>query len=242
MTTGRSGSGGHQDDEPQPGAETLAFGPTGADHPSAPPPGPDGEAGVGHAGTTDGVDTWFTEPDEPAEPAPTWLSHRWDQWKAVDRDRRLVAVLCGVAVVALVVALVGLVTDDQQPPVELPAVESHGLDHDQAACFDYARTENRLVARVSDDALDDPESGELIAPLNAEVDALDSIASRYPEADYQLISAFAAVADASAAILEIEADIDFDAALEARETALEDADRACADVGGFDVDELAPVG
>jgi len=244
MTTGRTGSGSHHDDAQRPAAETMAFGPSGSDRPD-PPAGPAREpvpAGSPDRSADEGVDTWFTEPDEPAEPEPTWLSRRWEQWTALDRERRLVAVLCGVAVVALVVALVGLVTDDPEPPVQLPAVESHGLDPDQAACFDYARIEDRLVARVSDDSLGDPDSGDLIAPLNAEVDALDSIASRYPEADYVLISAFAAVADSSAAILEIEAAFEFDAAMEARETALEGAAEACADVGDFDVDELAPTG
>jgi hypothetical protein len=241
MTTGRGGSGAQGDDlPPRAGAETLAFG-SGEQEVTAVAPRVGGDRGEASGGEREAVDAWYTEPgDEPASDQPSWLSSRWEQWRALDRERRLVVVLAVVAGLALVVAVAALATDDGAPPVELPAVESHGLDEDQAACFDFARTQSRLDALVSD--LDISESDDFLGPLSDEVEALDTLPSRYPEADYRLVAAFSAVADASATLVETDEVFTVGGSIELRQTAVEDAVELCREVAGFDVEELEPTG
>jgi hypothetical protein len=197
----------------------------------------------------DEVDAWFTEPDGAGDDGgdagarrsdPTWLSTRWSAWKAQDRDRRTIIVLIAVAIGALLVALIAVTSRSSTTAVQLPAVESHGLDHDQAACLAYGLIEQRFTVRLGSAGFDAVDPSEISGELSQEIQALDNLAANHPEADYQLITAFAAVANAGTVLDDVDGFARYQTAVAERADAVEAAARACDQVAGFDVDELEP--
>jgi len=154
---------------------------------------------------------------------------------------RLVRVLAAVAAVAAV--LVAVITWTGRPgptPDAPPALESHGLDADQAACLGFG-----LVMRRSD-ALQvtlglgryqglDPD---VLPPLTEEVSDLDDLAAGHPGADPRLIRAFDLVADNGAAVLDYDDQFDYRTSVTNRSGAASIAGEACLDVAEFDVRTL----
>lgn len=226
-------------ERPSHGTETMSFGRgRGAGAEPANDPGPE----ESRPAPTGEVDAWYTEPDRATEQStdPSWLSTKWQQWKGLDRDRRTIIVLIAVALAAVIVAVVGVASRDDQAAIELPAVESHGLDPDEAACFAYGLIEKRFDVRLGQEGFDTPDPTEVLGPLNQEIQALDELAADHPEADYRLITAFAAVADAGTALTDIDGFAPFPSLVAERADAVEAAVAACDDVAGFDVNELEP--
>jgi len=224
-------------DHPTSVADTVSFG--SGTGPEQPVPMPDVDEPARRPGE---VDAWYSEPDPEAEKEqrPTWWASRWQGWQTLDRDRRVVIVLVVVAVLALLVALVGMVSRDDNAAIELPAVESHGLNPDEAACFAFGLIENRFDVRLGPEGFDTPDPTILSGPINQEILAIDDLPANHPEADYQLITAFAAVADAATVLSDAEGFADFRSAIADRADAVASAEDACNEVAGFDVTVLEP--
>lgn len=226
-------------DDTSTGRETVSFGPRkgeaeavthiDADDATTRPPGE--------------VDAWFSE-DEPRQEdvkQPSWFTSRWQRWQSVDRDRRIIIVLAAVTVIALLAIVLGWATRDDTTAIELPAVESHGLNPDEAACFAFGLIENRFEARLeSTEGIDEGDASELSGPVSQEVDEIDDLAAEHPEADYRLITAFAAVADAGTVLTETDGFADMRSAASERADAVDAAGDACDEVAGFDVADLEP--
>lgn len=158
-----------------------------------------------------------------------------------ERGRRLVVVLAAVGAAAAVgVALITWVGRQEPPPSALPAVESHRLDEDQAACLGFG-----LVMRRSD-ALQvtlglgryqglDPD---VLPPLADEVSDLDDLPAAHPGADLRLIRAFDIVADNGAAVLEYDDQFEYRTAVTNRSGATASAGERCLEIADFDVRTL----
>lgn len=230
-------------ERPSHGTETMSFGRGSGG--AAPEPRTDTDDAA-HPPTGE-VDAWYVEPDQQGSGAPGgrrpsgpgWLATRWSSWTALDRDRRTIIVLIGIAVVALIVALLALTTRSDDTAIELPAVESHGLDPDQAACFAYGLIEQRFDVRLGSDGFEQDPS-EISGELTQEIQALDNLAANHPEADYRLISVFAAVADAGTVLDDVDGFAQYQTAVADRADAVDAAAQECDDVAGFDVDRMEP--
>ena len=227
----------HHDDPQAP--ETVAFG-RGASSTDSVPPIADANHDPGRP--TDGVDAWYVEeePGQSTSEQRSWFASRWQGWQSLDRDRRIIVVLIAVAVIALIAAILGLANRDDSTAIELPAVESHGLNPDEAACFAFGLIENRFEVRLDPAGFETSDPSELSGPINQEIQAIDNLASEHPEADYRLITAFAAVADAGTIIADTDSLTTFRTAVSDRADAVAAASGRCDEVAGFDVADLEP--
>jgi len=225
-------------DDPQSGRETVSFGPSKGDAESVTQI--DADDASGPSGE---IDAWYSDDGsgEQAPRQPSWFASRWRSWQSVDRDRRIIIVLAAVTVLALLATAIGLTDRDDSAAIELPAVESHGLNPDEAACFAFGLIQNRFEARLeSTEGIDEGDSSELSGPVSQEIDEIDDLAAEHPEADYRLITAFAAVADAGTVLTETDGFADLRSAADERVDAVAAAGDECDEVAGFDVDDLEP--
>ncbi len=126
----------------------------------------------------------------------------------------------------------------------MPAVETHELTQDQAACLRFG-----LVERRFDFTVPVRQGGEgsvlragLLQALDSELAAIDAIAASYPEADYRIIDAFADVGDESAALLSGNATYlnSVSEALGYRKEAVTAARDVCLEVAGLDTVDMTP--
>lgn len=219
------------------GGETMAFGRGGGIEESTELPTDSSQP------APDKVDAWYTEPGPDVDVDqrdPSWLSTKWASWKSLDRDRRTIAVLLAVAVIAVLVALLGVTSRDDETAIELPAVESHGLEPDEAACFAFGLIEKRFEVRLGPEGFDTSDPSEVTGTLTQELQALDDLAADHPEADYRLITAFAALADANTVLADSDGFADFRSSVSERADAVQAAADACDEVAEFDVAELEP--
>lgn len=228
--------GAKRGDRAAPGLETMSFGPGAPIKEATVIPNSAPDVGV----EPHPVDAWYEEPVPEPKQEPTWLTRLWLRWREFDRDRRVIIVLAGISAVALVATVLGLATRGSETPVQLPTVQSHGLDVHAAACFAYGRVERRLAAELGAAGLAESSEDLGRVPMTEEIDALDGLAAEYPEADYRLIVAFADVADTSVRLLNAEQGFEFEEARNDRLQALDAAQSACAEISGFDVAKLQP--
>jgi hypothetical protein len=152
-----------------------------------------------------------------------------------------VLALAVVAALASVLLAVAVVADrGSAAPTRLPAVESHRLDPDQAACLQFGLVMRRSTALRLTVALGrfqglDPG---VVPLLDDEVEALDAIASAHPEADQRLVAAFDEVARQGAAVLAYDDQLGYRTAVTNRSATAATARDECRDIAGFDVEEL----
>ena len=148
-----------------------------------------------------------------------------------------------ITLIALVVA-VSIWANDPEP-VALPAVETHELTQDQAACLRFGLVERRfdLTTPVRQGGGGSELREGLVRALDSELAAVDAIAAGYPEADYRIIDAFAEVGDESAALLSGSATSvnSVSEALGYRKEAVNAARDVCDEVAGFDTVDMTPV-
>lgn len=157
-----------------------------------------------------------------------------------EHDRLVLVVLAALAVGALLVTVVvawrGTTTGREG---------AYGLPPDHAACFAYGLLERRLALPTDKTAREArlPTVGQVKQRLRDEIDELDALADRFPEADYRLVDGFSAVADASTAASNADTangpSLDFENALDRRADALRAANARCGEAG-FDLRELEP--
>lgn len=165
---------------------------------------------------------------------------------AMDLTRRALVAVALFTVIALVVAVVALVRSGDSDSSTLPAVETHELSQDQAACLRFGLVERRFDATVP--VRQGRESSVLrpglLRALDRGLAAVDAIAANYPEADYRIIDAFADVGDESAALLAGNA-TDVNSVSEAlghRKDTVSAARNICLEVAGFDTVDMTPAG
>jgi hypothetical protein len=118
--------------------------------------------------------------------------------------------------------------------------EQHQLGPDQAACLRYGlvttRSETRsLTVVLGSYSTLDPTAADL---LRTEVRELDAIGGDYPEADFRLINAVAAAADADALVLARGSTVVYRSTVTGRGQALSEVEAACREIAAFDTTEL----
>ncbi len=199
---------------------------------------PDDQVGLDHGRLDrDSVDAWYDE-ETRSRPSQAPGSARLGRLGSLGGDRLLLGALSIVTVVALAVALAGWTSraPAPEPAVTLPAVESHGLTEDQAACFAFAQIESRADAELGNaDPTKLGASSEVAGhALAGEVQRLDELAAAFPTADYRLIAAFSDVADAAVIMARVHRYDEYLGAGTDRASRITTARDACTSIAGFD--------